>query len=34
MIGMAAVLLTHIDTPVAIPIMASVVRNDGIPTES
>ena len=31
MIGMAAVLLTHIDTPVEIPIIASVARNDGIP---
>ena len=32
MIGMAAVLLTHIDKPVEIPIIASVVRNEGIPT--
>ena len=30
-IGMAAVLLTHIDKPVEIPIIASVVRNDGMP---
>ena len=30
--GTAAVLLTHIAVPLAIPIMASVTRNEGIPT--
>ena len=30
-IGIAAVLLTHIDKPVEMPIIASVVRNEGMP---